>query len=244
MHHFGDLHVARGRFVEGRGDDFALDRARHFRDFLGALVDQQDDHDHIGMIGRDRVGDVLHHHRLAALRARHQQAALALADRRDDVDDAAGGVFLAANVALELHHDGRVQRRQVLEQDLVLRVLRRLAIDLVDLDQREVALAFLRRADLALDRIAGVQVEAADLRRADIDVVGAREVAGVRRTQETEAVRQHFQRTVAEDGFAFLGLVLEQGEDQFLLAQAVGAFDLVGIGHLEKLADVEGFELG
>jgi hypothetical protein len=34
----------------------------------------------------------------------------------------------------------------------------------VDLEQREVALAFLRRADLALDGIAGAQSEAADLR--------------------------------------------------------------------------------
>jgi hypothetical protein len=42
-HHFGDLHVARGRLVEGRGDDLALHRALHVGDFLGALVDQQHD---------------------------------------------------------------------------------------------------------------------------------------------------------------------------------------------------------
>jgi hypothetical protein len=78
---------------------------------------------------------------------------------------------------------GRVQRRQVLEQDLVLGGLRRLAIDAVDLDQGEVALAFLGRADLAFDGVAGAQVEAADLARADVDVVGAGEVglSGARR---------------------------------------------------------------
>jgi len=53
----------------------------------------------------------------------------------------------------------------------------------------------------------------------------------------------HFEGAVAENRFTFLGAVLQQGEDQFLLAQAVGAFDLVGIGHLEELADMEGFEL-
>jgi hypothetical protein len=57
-----------------------------------------------------------------------------------------------------------VQRRQVLEQDLVLARFGRRAVDLVDLDQREVALAFLRGTDFAFDRVAGVQVEAADLR--------------------------------------------------------------------------------
>src|SRR3972149_6143800 len=73
----------------------------------------------------------------------------------------------------------RMQRGEVLEQDLVLARLGRLAVDLVDLDQREVALAVLGGADLALDGVAGVQVEAADLRGADVDVVGAREVGRV-----------------------------------------------------------------
>jgi len=81
-----------------------------------------------------------------------------------------------------------VQRREVLEQDLVLGRLGRLGVDLVDLDQREVALAVLRRADLALDRVAGVQVEAPDLRGGNVDVVGAREVGGLGRAQEAEAV--------------------------------------------------------
>ena len=112
---------------------------------------------------------------------------------------AAGDVLLGLDVALEHHRLVGEQRRQVLEQDLVLRVLRRLAVDLVDLDQREVALAVLRRADLAFDRVAGVQVEAADLRRRDVDVVGAGEVAGVGRAQEAEAVGQHFEHAVAED---------------------------------------------
>ena len=151
------------------------------------------------MVGRDRVRDVLQHHRLAGLGRCHQQAALALADRRDDVDDAAGDVLLGLDVALEDHRLVREQRRQVLEQDLVLGVLGRLAVDLVDLDQREVALAVLRRADLALDRVAGVQVEAADLRRRDVDVVGAGEVRRLGRAQEAEAVGQHLQHAVAED---------------------------------------------
>ena len=36
----------------------------------------------------------------------------------------------------------------------------------------------------------------------------------------------------------FLGLVLQQREDQLLLAQAVGIFDFVGSGHFEELADM------
>jgi hypothetical protein len=95
-----------------------------------------------------------------------------------------------------------VQRRQVLEQDAVLGGFRRFAVDLVDLDQGEIALAVLGRAHFAFDGVAGVQVEAADLRRRDVDVVGGRHVAGVGRAQEAEAVRQHFQGAIAEDLFA------------------------------------------
>src|SRR6267378_4033152 len=112
------------------------------------------------------------------------------------------------------------------------------AVDLVDLDQREVALAVLRRADLALDRVAGVQVEAADLRRRDVDVVGARQVRGLGRAQEAEAVGQHFERAVAEDRLALLRRVLQHGEDQVLLAHPVGTFDAVCHGHLDQLGDV------
>ena len=188
--------------------------------------------------------DVLQHHRLAGLRRRDEQAALALADRRDDVDDAAGDVLLGLDVALEHHRLVGEERRQVLEEDLVLRVLGRLAVDLVDLDQREVALAVLRRADLAFDRVAGVQVEAADLRRRDVDVVGAGEVGGVGRAQEAEAVGQHLEHAVAEDAFALLRLRLEQREDEVVLAHAVRAFDLDRVRDVEQLGDVLGFEFG
>jgi hypothetical protein len=139
-----------------------------------------------------------------------------------------GDVLFAPDFAFEQHVLGGVQRRQVLEQDLVLGGLGRFAVDLVDLDQGEVTLAFLGRADLAFDGVAGVQVEAAHLARADVDVVGAGEVGLFRRAQEAEAVGQDFEDAVAEDGFALLGLVFQQGIDQFLLAQSIGAFDVVG----------------
>ena len=46
----------------------------------------------------------------------------------------------------------RVERRQVLEEHLLARAFRRLEVDRLDLDQREVALAVLRRPDLARRR--------------------------------------------------------------------------------------------
>jgi hypothetical protein len=81
----------------------------------------------------------------------------------NDVDDAAGDVLFALDVALQLHLLLGEQRREVLEHHLVLVLLGRAAVDLVELGQRKVALAVLGCAHLAFDHVAGVQVEAAHL---------------------------------------------------------------------------------
>ncbi len=219
-HHLGDLHVARGGLVERRGHDFAAHGARHLGHFLGTLVDQQHDQIHVGMVRGDRGGDVLQQHRLAGFRRRDDQAALAFADRRDQVDDARRQVFARAVAALELEPLGRMQRRQVLEQNLVLRAFRRIEVDLADLQQREVALAVLRRTDQAGDRVAGAQVEAADLARADVDVVRPGEIRAVGGAQEAEAVLQDLQHAVAVDVLAAARMRLEDREDDVLLARA------------------------
>jgi hypothetical protein len=145
-HHLGDLHVARRRLVEGRADDLALHGALHVRHLFGPLVDEQHDEVGVGVVGRDRVGDLLEEHRLARARRRHDQAALPFADGAEHVDDARG-VALLPVLAVELLV--RVEGREVVEEDLVARDLGRSRLMLVDLEQREVRLALLRRADRA-----------------------------------------------------------------------------------------------
>ena len=132
-----------------------------------------------------------------------------------------------------------MQRREVLEHDPVLDRLGQIAVDLVDLDQGKIALAILGRTHFAFDRIAGVQVEAPDLRWRDVDVVGAGKVAGFRRSQEAEAVREDFEHAVAENLFALLGAALHDREHELLLAQAVRVFDFEACGHFEQLRDVQ-----
>ncbi len=96
-HHFGDRDVAAGRLVEGRGHDLALHRALHVGDFFRALVDQEHDQIALGVIGGDGVRDVLQQHRFTGAGRRHDQRALALADRRDDIDDARERSFLVGS---------------------------------------------------------------------------------------------------------------------------------------------------
>ncbi len=198
-HHFGNLDVPHRRLVEGRGNDLALHRALHVGDFFRPLVDEQHDQIAFGMVGGDRLRDVLQEHRLAGAGRRDDQGALALADRRDDVDDAGGKVLLGRIFDLELQPLVGIERRQIVEMDLVADLLRVLEIDRIDLEQREIALALFGAADQTLDRVAGAQAEAADLRGRDIDVVGTGEIIGVGRTQEAETVLQHFDHALADD---------------------------------------------
>ena len=123
----------------------------------------------------------------------------------------------------ELQARVRIERRQVVEEDLVARFLGRLEVDGVDFDQREVALAFLGRPDLAGDGVAGAQIETADLRGRDVDVVGAGQIVVLGRAQEAEAVGQAFEHAFGEDQSALFGLRLQDLEDQLLLAQTGGA---------------------
>ena len=194
------------------------------------------------MIVRDRVGDVLQQHRLAGARRRHDQRALALADRRDDVDDARREVLLGRILVFHLQPLVRIERRQIVEIDLVAGLFGVFEIERIDLEQREVALAFLRAADVAVDGVAGAQAEAADLRGRDVDVVRAGQIIRLRRAQKAEAVRQHLDHAFADDvGFAG-GELFEDAEHQLLLAHGRGVLDLKLFGEGDELRRRLGLE--
>src|SRR2546428_8318939 len=187
------------------------------------------------MVGGDAVRDVLQHHRLAGARRGDDEPALALADRREQIEDARGVPLV---VELEAQVLGGVERRQVVEEDLVARLLRVLEVDGLDLEQREVALAFLGGTDLSGDHVAGAQVEAADLARRDVDVVGTGEVVVVGRAQETEAVGQDLEHALAADEAVLLGMRLQDGEDELLLAHGGRALDVHVLGDGRELGDL------
>ena len=182
----------------------------------------------------------LQQHGLAGAGRRDDQAALALAERRHQVHDARRQVL---GLGLELDALERIERRQVLEEQLLARLVGGLEVDGLDLDQREVALPFLGRPDLARHRVAGLQVELANLRRGHVDVVRAGQVVVVGGAQEAEAVGQHFEHAFREDEAALLGLGLEDLEDQLLLAHPGRAGDLQVLGDLGEMLDAHLLQL-
>src|SRR5512136_1021477 len=62
--HLGDLNMARGGLVEGRGNHLAMHRALHVGHFLGTLVDQEHDQIAFRVVGGDGVSDILQDHGL------------------------------------------------------------------------------------------------------------------------------------------------------------------------------------
>ncbi len=181
------------------------------------------------------MGDVLQEHRLAGARRRHDQPALALADRRHDVDHPAGIVLAGRIRDFHLEPLVGIERRQIVEMDLVALLVGVLEIDGVDLEQGEIALAVLRAPDLAFDGVAGAEAEAADLRRRDVDVVGAGEIVGVGRAQEAEAVLQHLDHAGAGDLDIAGRQLFQNREHELLLAHGARVLDGDLLGEAQKL---------
>ena len=194
------------------------------------------------VVGADRVRNVLHHHRLAALGRCYQQGALAFANRGDDVNDAPGDVFVGLDVLFQLHLDLGKQRCQVFKHHLVLVLFRSTPVDTVELVQRKVALAVLGCTHFTFDHVPGMQVEPAHLTRTDIDVVSRGGIAGVGAAQKAKTIRQNFQHTVGNDLLTSARALFDDGKHQLLLAHAAGVFNLKLFSLLEDFGHVQCLE--
>jgi hypothetical protein len=168
-------------------------------------------------------------------RLRHDQAALPLPDRGHQLHHPRGDIVAARRFEPDFLH--RIQRRQVIKENLVARDLRILEVDFFHLEHREVAFALFGRTDLTRNHVAGAEVEPPNLRRRNINVVRTRQVVVIGRTQEAEPVLERLEDPFAVDGSVFLRLSLKNGEDQLLLAQVARAFDLQILGDFVEVVD-------
>ena len=120
------------RTVKRRGDHFAINRALHIGDFFRALVDKNNHEVALLIIRRDGVSDVLQNRRFTGLRRGHDQRALPLTDRHDEVDHTGRELLL---VRLQPQPLVRVQRCELGELGAGLGLLRRHAVDRVNARQ-------------------------------------------------------------------------------------------------------------
>ena len=168
-HHFGDLDVARSRLVEGRGHDLGRDGPAHVRDLFRALVDQENDQVALGVVLDDRVGQLLEQDRLTGPRRSHDQAALALSDRGQEVHDPHFCVL--GLTGLEGQALIRIERRQVLEVGHLDQLVGRLLVDGLELLEDEELVALLGATNPSLEEVSGPEAPATNLARRHVNVV-------------------------------------------------------------------------
>ena len=168
----------------------------------------------VGVVGADGGCDVLEDGRLAGLRRRDDEAALALADGRDEVDGARGQRVLAV-----LHDEALVgiDGREVGELHAVRGALEGLVVERDDGVERRVLLVLARGTHAAGDVIALAQALAAYGAHADVNIV----LAGKVTAGANEAVTIGQQVEYALDHDESLGLeqrVVDGGHQVIALA--------------------------
>ena len=192
--HLRSLGVMLGHLVEGGIDHLALDGALHIRDFLGALVDEQDEEHHVGIVLRDGPRDHFEQGRLARLGGRHDDAALSLADGGDDVY-ATGRVIARAGRDLQPQSLVGIDGDEVVEIGTLAHFREVDAVDGDDVDDSG-GFALLQRPATGAHSVAAAQPELLDLCRGD---VGVHVVAlAVAHPEEAVAVGVDFEKALAE----------------------------------------------
>ena len=106
------------------------------------------------------------------------QGTLALPDRANQINDP--GRTVTDRRILDFHLQAliRVKRRQVVEVNLVPRLLGIVEVDLRRLDQAEIPFILARSLNNSLDRVTGAQAELSDHLRPDINIIGAGQIVG------------------------------------------------------------------
>ena len=150
--HFRHHDMALGGFVERGADHLALDRSYHVGDFLGPLVDEQNDEKNLGVVRGNRIGDVFKQHGLACARGRDDEPALPFADRSGQIDDPRGNVFY---IVFEVKAFIGKERRQIVEVDFLLAFLGVFVVDHFHAQQGKIAFGVLGRPYLPGNRVSG-----------------------------------------------------------------------------------------
>ena len=201
---------------------------------------QKDDQHHLRVILCDRVRDLLEQNRFPGARRRDDEPALPFSDRRQEVHDPRRHVIAAE---LEPQLLLGIERREVVEKNLVLGDFGALEIDRLHPKQGEVPLPVLGRAHLARDRVARAKVESFDLRGGDINVIRTWQVVVVGRAEEAVALGEDLEDPLREDQPVLLGLSFEDLEDQLLLSQAARALNAERVGQLHQFRNRAALEL-
>src|ERR1700674_3569995 len=122
--------------VEAGGNNLAIAPGDHLADLLGTLVHEQNKEGCLRMVDRHAFDDRLKKHRFAGAGGGNDESALAVPDRRDEIDCSACqlGSALGGPAGFELELALRIGRDERSEIGAPCRFLRTGAVDLLDVD--------------------------------------------------------------------------------------------------------------
>ena len=199
--HFSDLDVPFWRFVKGGRDDFPFDAADHVGDFFRTLVDQKDDQDDFGIVGCDRVGDILQDDRFSGAGRSDDECPLPFADGSCKSRTRVVIFSLVVSITRRL---SRIKRSQVFKENAVACFFWRFVVDFFDFEKSKIFFFLFGRADGSVDGIPFFQIESADLCRRDVNIFCRREVVVVGRAEESKSIGKDFEDAFADENFVGL----------------------------------------
>jgi len=244
--HVGDLGVTAWCLVEGGGEHAAADGFLEVGDFLGTLVEQEDDQFGFWVVGADGLGDLFEEDGFAAARRGDDEAALAFAEGGDEIEDADGEKLGAT--AIEMEALVWELGGEFVELGAGLKVGGGDAFDFENFGGGEVFAFFARAAQADFDTLAGADAVVAEEVVVDVDVVGAGAEAFFGVAEQGEGVFGGFDDAIADETDAFGGVEAEEFVDELAFRDAGldprgdGGRDVLQLGEwfLAKDVDVDG----
>ena len=167
-YHVRYLNVTLGRLIKRGTDNFGAYGALHICNFLRALIDEQNDQLHLGVIANDTIGHFLEENRLTGFGRRDDHPALSLANGGQEIHDA-HGVF--PRDGLKLQPTRWIERSKIIEEDAFTNEIRMVIVDCFDTQEGKESLPLLGRSHLPAHTVAGAQAEFLNLRGGNVDVV-------------------------------------------------------------------------
>ena len=152
-HDARNLNVTVCRLIECGSDDFCVYCAAHIGNFLRSLVDEQHHEISLRMVCRNSIGNVFHKDSLTSLWLCHDECALSLTNRREEVNDACAWVC-GGTVASEVELLFWEERGEMFERDAVADFLRLTSINLSYCAECEIFLSVMWRTYEAVNHVA------------------------------------------------------------------------------------------
>ena len=117
-----------------------------------------------------------------------------------------------------------------------------LGIDLFHLEESEVSLVPFGSPDLTGNGVARPKRETTYLGGRNVDVIGPRQVVGIRGTQKPVSVREDLQNPLSGNNDLLIGLRLQYGEDELLFLEPRRTVDMEAFRDLREIPDTHRFQ--